>query len=99
MNNDWNGEMPDSTSSIAPYRLYNIGNSSPVKLMDFIEGLEDELGVKAKKNFLPMQPGDVQSTYADISTLERDYAYRPTTSVKEGIGKFIEWYKWFYKIS
>ncbi len=81
-----------------PYRLYNIGNSSPVKLTRFIEILERTLGKTAKKNFLPMQPGDVFSTYADVSDIEKDYGYRPTTSIEQGIKEFVEWFKRFYKI-
>lgn len=83
-------------SNTTPYRLYNIGNSSPVKLMDFINSLENRLGITAVKNFLPMQPGDVPSTYADVSDLIEDYGYKPIISVKDGIKRFIEWYKWFY---
>jgi len=95
-NPNWDGR---ASESIAPYKVYNIGNGSPVKLMDFIEAIEDILGKKAKKNLLPMQPGDVPSTYADTSALERDLGYKPYTDVKEGIAKFIEWYKWFYEKS
>jgi len=78
--------------------LYNIGNGSPVKLMDFIEAIEEILGKEAKKNLLPMQPGDVPSTYADTTNLEKDLGYKPYTPVKEGIAKFIEWYRGFYKV-
>ncbi|MBN2042095.1 MAG: NAD-dependent epimerase [Spirochaetes bacterium] len=82
----------------APYRLYNIGNNSPVNLMHFVETIEKELGLTAQKNFLPMQPGDVPSTYADVSDLIRDYKYKPRTTVEGGIKKFVEWYKWFYGV-
>ena len=91
-------QNPDPSSSTAPYKVYNIGNGSPVKLMDFIEAIEDVVGKKAKKNLLPMQLGDVESTWADTSALERDFGYKPYTDVKEGIKKFIEWYRWFYKV-
>jgi UDP-glucuronate 4-epimerase len=84
--------------SKANYRLYNIGNNSPVKLLDFINTIEKHLKKTAKKNFLPMQPGDVLSTYADISDLERDYGFKPHTSIDEGIKKFVDWYKEFYGI-
>ena len=94
-NPNWDGR---SSESIAPYKVYNIGNGSPVKLMDFIEAIEEILGKKAKKNLLPMQPGDVPSTWADTTDLEKDLGYKPYTPVKEGIAKFIEWYKGFYKI-
>jgi UDP-glucuronate 4-epimerase len=80
------------------YRLYNIGNNTPVKLMDFINIIEKHLGKTAKKNFLPLQPGDVLSTYADITDLERDYGFRPKTSIDEGIKKFVDWYKEFYNV-
>ena len=94
-NPNWDGR---ASESIAPYKVYNIGNGSPVKLMDFIETIEDVVGKKAKKNLLPMQPGDVPSTWADTSALERDFGYKPYTDVKEGIKKFVEWYRWFYNI-
>ena len=92
-NPNWDGR---ASESIAPYKVYNIGNGSPVKLMDFIEAIEETLGKKAKKNLLPMQPGDVPSTWADTSDLERDLGYKPYTPVKEGIKKFVEWYRRFY---
>ena len=85
--------------SVAPYKLYNIGNSSPVALMDMIGMLEDELGIKAKKNFLPMQPGDVPETFADVNDLRVDTGYEPKTSLEAGIAKFVDWFKSYYKIS
>jgi UDP-glucuronate 4-epimerase len=90
-------EKSDPVLNRIPYKLYNIGNSSPVKLMDFIKALEKTLGKTAKKNYLPMQPGDAPSTFADISGLIKDYDYKPPTTIEEGIKKFIEWYRWFYK--
>ncbi len=92
-NPNWDGR---ASESVAPYKVYNIGNGSPVKLMDFIEAIEETLGKKAKKNLLPMQPGDVPSTWADTTDLEKDLGYKPYTPVKEGIKKFIEWYRKFY---
>lgn len=90
---------PDpSSSNIAPYKVYNIGNSNPVKLLDYIEAIENELGKKAIKKFLPMQPGDVPYTEADVSDLVRDFGYKPTTKVQDGIKEFIKWYKQFYNI-
>lgn len=90
---------PDpSISNIAPYKVYNIGNSSPVKLSDYIEAIENELGKRAIKEFLPMQPGDVTYTEADVSDLVRDFGYKPTTKVQDGIKEFIKWYKNFYNI-
>ena len=87
-----------SISNIAPYKVYNIGNSSPVKLSDYIEAIENELGKRAIKEFLPMQPGDVTYTEADVSDLVRDFGYKPTTKVQDGIKEFIKWYKNFYNI-
>jgi UDP-glucuronate 4-epimerase len=95
-NPSWSGKTPDPSSSVAPYRVYNIGNNSPVSLMEFIGAIEENLGQKAEKNFLPLQPGDVPATYADISDLTRDTGYMPKTGVKEGIKNFIDWYRNFY---
>ncbi len=97
-NPDWSGDAPDSATSRAPYRLYNIGNNQPVELMHYIEVLEDCLGRKAEKNLLPLQPGDVPDTYADVSDLVRDTGYKPDTSVEEGVRKFVEWYRDFYGV-
>ena len=95
-NPNWSGDNPDPCTSPAPYQLYNIGNNNPVELMHYIETLEKALGKKAKKNFLPMQAGDVAATYADVDDLERDVGFKPQTSVEEGIGRFVEWYKNYY---
>jgi len=97
-NPQWSGKNPDPSSSKAPYKIYNIGNSSPVKLMDFIEAIEDAIGKKAKKNMLPIQPGDVPATYADVSDLVNDLGYKPQTSVRDGVEAFIKWYREFYNI-
>ena len=97
-NNDWNGENPDPGSSFSPWKIYNIGNNNPVNLMDYISAIEEVLDIKAKKEFLPLQPGDVPDTYADVSDLENDFGYKPSTPLKEGVYKFIEWYKDYYKI-
>lgn len=97
-NPHWDARQPDSSSSPAPYRLYNIGNSEPVKLMDFIEAIEAAAGRKAPKEFLPMQPGDVMRTYADVRDLERDFGYKPTTDVRTGVQHFVDWYRSYYKI-
>ncbi len=96
-NEAWSGAEPDPGTSSAPYRLYNIGNNSPVELMRYIEVIEECLGRKAEKNFLPMQPGDVPSTSADIEDLAADVGYRPDTPVEEGVARFIEWYRAYYK--
>ena len=82
---------------MAPYKVYNIGNSSPVNLMDFIDAIEETLGKKAKKNLMPMQPGDVVATWADVSDLEEELHYKPETPVKQGIRSFIDWYLKFYE--
>ncbi|HZK94680.1 MAG TPA: NAD-dependent epimerase [Prolixibacteraceae bacterium] len=87
-----------SVSKTAPYKIYNIGNSSPVRLMDFIEAIETKLGIHAIKEMLPMQPGDVPMTWADTSDLEANLDYRPDTSIKDGVGRFIDWYKSYYKL-
>jgi len=95
-NTKWMGEKPDPGTSQSPYRVYNIGNNNPVNLMDFIQTLEDCLGKKADKNLLPLQPGDVPDTYADVNDLVADMGYKPQTPLKEGIGQFVDWYKWYY---
>jgi UDP-glucuronate 4-epimerase len=97
-NPDWSGDTPDSASSKGPYRLYNIGNNQPVELMHYIEVLEDCLGKKAEKNMLPLQPGDVPATYADVSDLVNDVGYKPDMSVEQGVANFVEWYRDFYRI-
>ncbi len=92
----WNGDEPDSATSYAPYKLYNIGNNNPVELMYFIEVLEDCLGLKAVKKLLPMQPGDVPETYADIDDLSKDVGFKPSTPIEDGIKRFVEWYREYY---
>jgi UDP-glucuronate 4-epimerase len=92
-NPDWSGDAPDSATSSAPYRLYNIGNNQPVELMHYIEVLEDCLGKKAEMNLLPLQPGDVPATYADVDDLVRDVGYKPDMSVEQGIANFVAWYR------
>jgi UDP-glucuronate 4-epimerase len=95
-NSAWSGDHPDPATSYAPYRIYNIGNNNPVELMRFIEVLEECLGRKAEKNFLPIQAGDVPATSADVDDLMRDVGFKPATSIEEGIGRFVEWYREFY---
>jgi UDP-glucuronate 4-epimerase len=97
-NADWSGDAPDPHSSSAPYRLYNIGSNNPVQLLRYIEVLEETLGIEAKKNFLPLQPGDVPDTYADVGDLIRDVGYQPDTPIEVGIQKFVAWYKDYYQI-
>ena len=94
----WDGKTPDPGSSKAPYKIYNIGNSSPVKLLDFIEAIENKLGKKAEKNMMPLQAGDVPSTYANVSDLTADLGYKPSTDVVTGISRFIDWYRSYYNI-
>ncbi|MEP7108276.1 MAG: NAD-dependent epimerase [Ferruginibacter sp.] len=96
-NDAWSGLDPDPASSQAPYQLYNIGNSKPVKLTTFIEAIENKLQKKAERILMPMQPGDVHKTYADITDLKTDLGYHPTTSVQEGVSKFIDWYFDYFK--
>ena len=95
---DWDPAAPDPGSSCAPYRLFNIGNNRPVALMDFIAAIENALGCEAKKQLLPLQPGDVPATYADIAALEDYVGYRPATAISAGIGRFVEWYRDYYRI-
>lgn len=97
-NPDWSGDDPDSASSKAPYRLYNIGNNRPVELSHYIEVLEQCLGLKARKNLLPLQPGDVPDTFADVQDLIRDTGYKPDTPISEGVRKFVEWYRDYYAV-
>ncbi|WP_431801944.1 NAD-dependent epimerase [Halobacillus andaensis] len=97
-NPDWKSDKPDPSQSSAPYRIYNIGNSRPVKLMDFITAIEKKLGVKAQKEFLPLQSGDVVATYADVDDLISDTGYQPKTSVQEGVSRFIDWYRNYYGV-
>lgn len=93
---DWSSDNPNSATSNAPYRLYNIGNNNPEDLMHFIKCLEDSLGKKAELNMMPMQPGDVYATYADTDDLAADIGFKPSTSLEQGIAKFVEWYKTTY---
>jgi UDP-glucuronate 4-epimerase len=92
----WSGEDPDPSGSRAPYRLYNIGNNSPVELMDFIEAIERTLGKQAKKNFLPLQPGDVPATWANVDDLVEDIGYAPSVGIQDGVERFVEWYLAFF---
>ena len=97
-NDGWNAGEPDPASSSAPYKIYNIGNNKSENLLHFIETIEKELGIKAIKNLLPIQQGDVPATFADISELEKDFNYKPTTTINTGIKNFISWYKTYYKL-
>lgn len=96
-NSEWTGLSPDPGTSYAPYRVYNIGNNSPVKLLDFIEAIEKKLNIKAKKNFLPLQAGDVPQTFANVEDLINDIQFKPETNIQDGIDEFIEWYVSYYK--
>jgi UDP-glucuronate 4-epimerase len=95
---DWSGAAPDAASSQAPYRIYNIGNNQPVELLDYIRCLEQALGQRAQMEMLPLQPGDVPDTFADVTDLMRDTGYLPNTPVAEGIARFVEWYRGFYQV-
>lgn len=95
---NWSGDDPELGNSNAPYRIYNIGNHEPVALLRFIEVLEEKLGIKANKNLLPMQPGDVLETYADISALRSAVGFEPCTPIEVGVGKFVEWYRAYYGV-
>ncbi len=96
---NWRGDTPDPASSYCPYRVYNIGNNNKEQLLRYIQVLEDCLGKKADKNFLPLQPGDVPATYADVDDLVKDFDYKPNTSIDEGIERFVRWYKTYNKVS
>jgi UDP-glucuronate 4-epimerase len=96
-NPDWSGKAPDPSCSVSPYRIYNIGNNSPVRLMDFIDAIESSLGKKAIKNFMPMQAGDVPATWADVSDLVKDLGYAPSVDVREGVKRFVDWYKSYFR--
>ncbi|MDN5354987.1 MAG: UDP-glucuronate 4-epimerase, partial [Candidatus Cloacimonadota bacterium] len=95
-NSKWDGKNPDPGSSKAPYKIYNIGNDDPVRLLDFIESIEKKLNKKAIKNMMPMQPGDVPASHADVTDLIADMGYKPETPIQEGINRFIDWYLEFY---
>ena len=97
-NESWDGKDPDSGSSHAPWRVFNIGNNSPVDLMDYIGAIEEFVGKKADKELLPLQPGDVPDTYADVTDLSEEFGYKPNTSVRDGVEKFVLWYRKFYKV-
>lgn len=97
-NSDWSGLKPDPSCSKAPYKIYNIGNNNPVKLLDFVKVIEKELGIEAEKRFLPMQAGDVYATYADVDDIAKDTGFRPSTTIDDGMKKFIGWYKKYYSV-
>ncbi|MHB1230473.1 MAG: NAD-dependent epimerase [Halothiobacillus sp.] len=97
-NPDWNGAKPDPGTSKAPWRVYNIGNSQPVELLTYIQCIEQALGKKATLNLLPLQPGDVPDTFADVADLVADVGYKPATSVETGVARFIEWYRAYYRV-
>ena len=96
-NPEWNGNNPDPASSKDPWRIYNIGNNNPVDLIEYIETLEKALGKTAKKEFLPLQTGDVLDTYADVSDLAEHFNYKPSTNIEEGIQQFVNWYLEYYQ--
>lgn len=97
-NPSWNGENPDPSSSNAPYKVYNIGNNSPVRLMDFVEAIERKLGKVAKKNFMGLQPGDVPETYANVEDLFNNIDFKPSTNIQDGVDNFVDWYLDYYDI-
>jgi len=92
----WNPDTPDPASSRSPYRVYNIGNNNWVQLGEYIDVIEEYLGRKVERNMLPLQPGDVPDTYADVGDLVRDFDYRPSTTVRDGVRRFVDWYLEFY---
>jgi len=98
-NKDWSGNNPEPGTSLAPYKIYNIGNNQPVELLKFIETIEDKLSLKAEKNMMEIQPGDVPETYADVDALADDVGFKPNTSLDYGIGEFVKWYREYYNIN
>jgi UDP-glucuronate 4-epimerase len=96
-NTEWSSKDPDPGSSFAPWRVYNIGNNNPVELNDYINAIEKATGIEAKKELLPLQPGDVPDTFADVSDLEKFFDYKPSTEIEDGIRNFVDWYKGYYK--
>jgi UDP-glucuronate 4-epimerase len=97
-NQAWSSDDPDSATSRAPYRLYNIGSNNPIELLRYIELLEENLGMKAERNLLPLQPGDVPNTYANVNSLIEDVGYRPSTPIEVGISRFVDWYRDYYEV-
>jgi UDP-glucuronate 4-epimerase len=96
-NSDWSGETPDPASSSAPWRVYNIGNNQPVEVLEVVRLMEETIGKKAKRELMPMQPGDVAATYADVDDLMREVDFRPSTSIADGVNRFIEWYRAYHR--
>lgn len=97
-NSSWNPEEPDPSTSKAPYKIYNIGNSHPVKLMDFIQAIEKAIGYAAEKIYLPMQPGDVYQTNADTTALQKELGFKPDKEIEEGVKETVDWYRSFYHL-
>ena len=97
-NPNWNADTPDPGSSKAPWRIYNIGNNSPVELLDYIGAIEEALGVKADKELLPIQLGDVPDTYADVDDMAKEFGYKPSTNVKQGVKNFVDWFKDYHNL-
>ncbi len=95
---NWDSSLADPASSSSPFKIYNLGSSNPTPLNTYIEALERKLGMKAKKNLLPLQPGDVPGTYADISDTQSDFGFQPKTRVEAGIDQFVDWYRWYYRV-
>src|SRR5699024_1538086 len=96
-NPTWSGDNPDPSSSYAPYKIYNIGNNSPVRLMEFVEAIENKVGKIANKNYMELQPGDVPETYANVEDLYRDIDFKPSTKIQDGVNSFVDWYLEYYK--
>ena len=97
-NKNWNGSKPEPSSSLAPWRIFNIGSNSPVELLAYINAIENALGIKAKKELLPLQPGDVPDTFADVDDLVNQFDYKPTMTVEKGVANFVQWYKKYHRL-
>ena len=94
----WNGDNPDAGSSSAPWKIYNIGSNSPIELLDYIKAIENALDIVSDKELLPMQPGDVPETYAEVKDLVKDFDYKPSMTINEGVGSFVKWYRSYYDV-
>jgi len=97
-NANWEGNFPDPGTSLAPWRIYNIGNNQPVELLDYVNAIEEVLGIKAIKKLMPIQPGDVPDTHANVDDLIEDFDYKPATNIQDGIQRFVDWYRNYYKV-
>ena len=97
-NTRWNGNLPDPGTSLAPWRIYNIGNNQPVELLEYVKAIEDSIGKRAVIELLPIQPGDVPDTHANVEDLIKQFDYKPATTIEDGVKLFVDWYRNYYKV-